>query len=191
MWAVSCLLPEALEVMEAWGFRYLTNLVWVKPSIGPGRRVRNRHELLLYGQKGKLPAPDPEDLPDSVIEAPRGRHSEKPAVVYELIERMYPRASKVELFARGKARPGWVVWGNEGGRPGGGGNMSERLLTAEEVAAFLAVKVSWVREATRDGRLPHLRLGRYRRYRLSDVDSWLSEQEVGGRLAFPAQKSLK
>jgi excisionase family DNA binding protein len=69
--------------------------------------------------------------------------------------------------------------------------VSERLLTAEEVAAFLAVKVSWVREATRDGRLPHLRLGRYRRYRLSDIESWLSEQQAGGRLALPAQKSLK
>jgi excisionase family DNA binding protein len=69
--------------------------------------------------------------------------------------------------------------------------VSERLLTAEEVAAFLAVKVSWVREATRDGRLPHLRLGRYRRYRLSDIESWLEEQQAGGRLAFPAQKSLK
>jgi excisionase family DNA binding protein len=69
--------------------------------------------------------------------------------------------------------------------------VSERLLTAEEVAAFLAVKVSWVREATREGRLPHLRLGRYRRYRLSDIESWLSEQQSGGRLAFPAGKSLK
>ena len=69
--------------------------------------------------------------------------------------------------------------------------MSERLLRAEEVAAFLAVKVSWVREATRDGRLPHLRLGRYRRYRLSDIERWLSEQQAGGRLAFPARKSLK
>ena len=47
-----------------------------------------------------------------MIEAKRGRHSEKPVVVYELIERMYPVASKVELFGRGKARPGWVIWGN-------------------------------------------------------------------------------
>jgi excisionase family DNA binding protein len=69
--------------------------------------------------------------------------------------------------------------------------MSERLLTADEVAAFLAVKVSWVREATRDGRLPHLRLGRYRRYRLTDIESWLSEQRAGGRLAFAARNSLK
>jgi N6-adenosine-specific RNA methylase IME4 len=117
LWAVSCLLPEAIDVMRAWGFRYLTNLVWVKPSIGPGRRVRNRHERLLYGQKGTLPAPDPEDLADSVVEAPRARHSEKPKRFYELIERMYPMASKVELFARGKARPGWVAWGNEADEP--------------------------------------------------------------------------
>ena len=113
LWAVNCLLPQALEVMEAWGYGYLTNLVWVKPSIGLGRWARNRHELLLLGRKGAPPAPELEDLPDSVIEAPRGRHSEKPVVVYELIERMYPVASKVELFGRGKARPGWVIWGNE------------------------------------------------------------------------------
>jgi N6-adenosine-specific RNA methylase IME4 len=113
LWAVNCLLREALEVMEAWGFEYLTNLVWVKPSIGLGRWARNRHELLLIGRKGSFPAPELEDLPDSVIEAKRGRHSEKPACVYELIERMYPQASKLELFARGKERPGWRFWGNE------------------------------------------------------------------------------
>jgi excisionase family DNA binding protein len=69
--------------------------------------------------------------------------------------------------------------------------MSDRLLTAGEVAAFLAVKESWVREATRDRRLPHLRLGRYRRYRREDIERWLEEQQSGGRLALPARKSLK
>ncbi len=69
--------------------------------------------------------------------------------------------------------------------------MSDRLLTACEVAAFLAVKESWVREATRDGRLPHLRLGRYRRYRPEVLERWLEEQQAGGRLALPARKSLK
>lgn len=118
LWAVNCLLPQALEVMQAWGFEYLTNLAWVKPSIGLGRWARNRHELLLLlGRRGKFPAPELEDLPDSVIEAPRGRHSEKPACVYGLIERMYPQASKIELFARGEPRPGWVIWGNEAEAP--------------------------------------------------------------------------
>ncbi len=113
LWAVNCLLPEALELMQSWGFTYKTNLVWVKPSIGLGKWTRNRHELLLLGRKGNHPCPDPEDLPDSVIEALRGRHSEKPECVYELIERAHPAASKLELFARGPARPGWVTWGNE------------------------------------------------------------------------------
>jgi len=49
---------------------------------------------------------------DSVVDARRGRHSEKPEVFYELIERMYPERSKLELFAR-RRRPGWSAWGNE------------------------------------------------------------------------------
>ncbi len=69
--------------------------------------------------------------------------------------------------------------------------MSDRLLTSAEVAEFLAVKESWVREATRDGRLPHLRLGRYRRYRREDIERWLEEQQAGGRLAFSRGTSLE
>ena len=99
--------------MHAWGFEYKTNLVWIKPSIGLGTWVRNRHELLLVGRRGSFPKPEPEDLPDSAIEAPRGGHSEKPGSVYELLERMYPQASKLELFARGIPRAGWAAWGNQ------------------------------------------------------------------------------
>jgi N6-adenosine-specific RNA methylase IME4 len=112
LWAVNMLLPEALQVMAAWGFTYVTNQPWVKPSIGLGNWARNRHELLLWGKRGSFPAPAPQDRPDSVIEAPRGRHSEKPECVCEQIERMYPGASKLELFAR-RRRPGWTAWGNE------------------------------------------------------------------------------
>lgn len=57
--------------------------------------------------------------------------------------------------------------------------MSERLLTAHEVAEMLSVPVSWVREATRDGRLPHLRLGRYRRYHATTINAWLHTQHAG------------
>ena len=69
--------------------------------------------------------------------------------------------------------------------------MNDRLLVASEVAELLAVQESWVREATRDGRLPHLRLGRYRRYRRKDIERWLEEQQAGGRLAFSPKKSLE
>jgi N6-adenosine-specific RNA methylase IME4 len=112
LWAVNCRLPQALELIEAWGFEYKTNLVWVKQRIGLGFWVRNRHELLLLATRGRFPLPDPHDCPDSVLEAPRGRHSQKPAGFYERIERAWPQASKLELFAR-CARPGWVAWGNE------------------------------------------------------------------------------
>lgn len=113
LWAVNSLLPEALQVMAAWGFVYVASIVWVKPSIGPGGLVRNRHEQLLIGRRGHVPAPEGPDRPDSVIEAPRGRHSAKPTEAYERIERAYPHLSKCELFARGTPREGWVAWGNE------------------------------------------------------------------------------
>jgi excisionase family DNA binding protein len=54
--------------------------------------------------------------------------------------------------------------------------MNERLLTATEVADLLAVPESWVREATREGRLPYLALGRYRRYERAAIEAWLAEQ---------------
>jgi excisionase family DNA binding protein len=56
-----------------------------------------------------------------------------------------------------------------------------RLLTAPEVAAVLAVPVSWVREHTRSNAIPHLELGRYRRYCLADVEGWLETCKTGGR----------
>jgi excisionase family DNA binding protein len=58
--------------------------------------------------------------------------------------------------------------------------VTNRLLTADEIAELLSVPVSWVREHTREGHLPHLELGRYRRYRREAVLAWLEEQERGG-----------
>ena len=113
LWAVNCLLPEALELISAWGFTYKTNLVWVKPSIGLGYWARNRHELLLFATRGHIDLPEPTDVPDSVIEAGRGHHSQKPEHAYQLIEAAYPHLGKLELFARGTPRPGWQTWGNQ------------------------------------------------------------------------------
>jgi excisionase family DNA binding protein len=64
----------------------------------------------------------------------------------------------------------------EEGRPG----VTDRLLTAEELAELLSVPVSWVREHTRSGQIPHVQLGRYRRYRREAVLAWVEEQEAGG-----------
>jgi excisionase family DNA binding protein len=59
--------------------------------------------------------------------------------------------------------------------------VSERLLTAEEVAELLNVPVSWVRESTRSGAIPHIELGRYRRYDRAAVLAWLEECKRPGR----------
>jgi excisionase family DNA binding protein len=55
--------------------------------------------------------------------------------------------------------------------------VSEPLLTAKDVADRLAVPESWVREATRQDRLPHIHLGRYIRYHHTAIDHWLADQE--------------
>ncbi len=112
MWATSPKLAEALSLMGAWDFDYRTCMVWVKDKIGMGYYARQQHELLLIGKRGNIAPPEPADRPSSVIAAPRGQHSAKPAEAYALIERMYPTFARVELFARG-AREGWTVWGNE------------------------------------------------------------------------------
>ena len=112
LWATSPKLVEALSVMQSWGFEYRTNMVWVKQKIGMGYYARQQHELLLIGRRGKLPVPDPEDRPSSVIAAPRGEHSEKPDAAYDVIERMYPTAERCELFQR-RPRTGWAAWGNQ------------------------------------------------------------------------------
>lgn len=117
MWATSNHLVDAIEVMRALGFRYVTSMVWVKttttgkPHVGLGQRTRQRHELLLLGVMGKVAVPAPQDRPDSVIVAPRGRHSEKPQDAYDRIQRVCA-GPRLEVFGRA-AREGWTVVGNE------------------------------------------------------------------------------
>jgi excisionase family DNA binding protein len=59
--------------------------------------------------------------------------------------------------------------------------VTERLLDANEVAAWLGVPVSWVRESTRSGAMPCVPLGRYRRYDRAKVQAWLEECSRPGR----------
>jgi N6-adenosine-specific RNA methylase IME4 len=110
MWATVPLLPEALTVMAAWKYTYRSQCLWVKDRIGTGFWFRNQHEILLIGTRGDIPAPS-QPWP-SVITAPRGAHSEKPAIFYEMIEAYFPNLPRLEMFARGP-RAGWSVWGNE------------------------------------------------------------------------------
>ncbi len=115
LWATSPKLAEAMTVLDAWSFTYRTCAVWDKEKFGLGFYFRQQHELLLVAAKGTLPPPAPSLRVSSVIRAPRGRHSEKPEIVYDLLESMYPtftELDRVELFSRSQ-RAGWAHWSNE------------------------------------------------------------------------------
>jgi excisionase family DNA binding protein len=64
----------------------------------------------------------------------------------------------------------------------------DALLTAEQVAERLAVPERWVRDHTRAGTIPHLKLGRYARYHWPDVVDWLRSCEQGGRPTSSGQR---
>lgn len=113
LWATVPMLPDALGVMAAWGFCYVTGWVWAKDRIGTGYWNRNKHEHLLLGTRGAPPAPAPGTQFDSLLLAPRGAHSAKPEVFLEMIEAYYPTLPKIEMNRRGPPRPGWDAWGNE------------------------------------------------------------------------------
>jgi N6-adenosine-specific RNA methylase IME4 len=117
LWATVPMMPPAVETMNAWGVEYKSNFVWVKDKTGLGFWNRNRHELLLVGTRGNIPCPAPGEQFNSVIEAPRGRHSEKPVIVREMIARTFPNTPKLEMFARGERAKGWDFWGNEVSQP--------------------------------------------------------------------------
>ena len=112
LWVPAPKLYEACSVVDAWGFDYRTCGVWLKDRLGLGYWFRQRHEQLFVAVRGNPVPPADNDRPDSVIEAPRGEHSQKPSVVAEMLDRIFPGVPKVELFAR-QARPDWTAWGNE------------------------------------------------------------------------------
>jgi N6-adenosine-specific RNA methylase IME4 len=112
LWATAPMEPQAYEVMLAWGFAYKSQTIWDKGEDGTGYWFRNRHEILLVGTRGDVPAPAMGTQWPSVISAPVGAPSEKPEIFYELIEAYFPNLPKIELNAR-KRRPSWDAWGLE------------------------------------------------------------------------------
>ena len=119
LWVPNALLLEGLKVMEAWGFKYKTNIVWhkIRKDGGPdGRGVgfyfRNVTEMVLFGVRGKNArtlAPGRRQV--NFVATQKREHSRKPDEMYNLIEEC-SAGPYLELFARG-ARPNWSVWGHE------------------------------------------------------------------------------
>ena len=112
LWCTSPIFsPDAIQVVESWGFEYKTTFIWDKIKHNMGHYNSMRHEILTVATRGNC-TPDERKLFDSVISIERTEHSRKPELFYEIIDTLYPFGKRLELFAR-KARDGWDCWGNE------------------------------------------------------------------------------
>jgi N6-adenosine-specific RNA methylase IME4 len=115
LWAVNPQLPQALEVLAAWGFEFKTAGHWAKmtatgkQAFGTGYLLRSAGEPFLIGTRG---APKTSKNVRSVILAKVREHSRKPDEAFVQAERLMPHAQRIELFSR-QVRPGWVNWGLE------------------------------------------------------------------------------
>lgn len=113
LWATSPLLPDALKVCDAWGFKYKAAFIWDKVKHNMGHYNSVRHELLLICTRGSC-TPDKQKLFDSVQVIERtDKHSEKPEEFRQIIDTLYVHGKKIELFRRGDVPDGWQTWGNE------------------------------------------------------------------------------
>ena len=115
LWALGPQLPQALEVIKAWGFTFKTSGHWAKVGesgkqhFGTGYILRNAGEPYIIATRG---TPKTTRSVRSVIIAPVREHSRKPDEAFAAAERLMPDVQRLELFSR-QRREGWSVWGNE------------------------------------------------------------------------------
>lgn len=111
MWTTNPHLAQAIELGEAWGFEYRTvGFVWNKMNHNPGKYTLSNCELCLIFKRGRIPLPRGARNIQQLVNIPRGKHSEKPSEIADMINTMFPHHKKIELFAR-KNRRGWDSWG--------------------------------------------------------------------------------
>lgn len=135
MWVPSTLLPDGLMVMSAWGFTFKGTFVWAKTkknleekirkdmaqgkridlndmlAFGMGRLFRQTHEIGLIGTMGKVYDDLDNHSQRSVMFDINKGHSTKPELLQDRLDIMFPKARKLELFAR-RCRPTWATIGN-------------------------------------------------------------------------------
>jgi len=111
LWVTSPLLAECWPVIEAWGFEYKASFIWDKIKDNYGHYNSVRHELLLICTRGSC-LPQTKKQNDSVVSIERTKHSEKPEYFRQLIDKIYPKGKRIELFARKKVK-GWDSYGDD------------------------------------------------------------------------------
>lgn len=115
LWTIDKYLFEAQQIAESLGYKLHTRMIWDKVTGIPAAfTVRYGHEYLLYMYKGKLTpvAKDERGKIHTVFRERVTKHSKKPDIAYEIIERLYPDLKKLEMYAR-ETRDGWDSFGNE------------------------------------------------------------------------------
>jgi N6-adenosine-specific RNA methylase IME4 len=149
LWCPSSIIPEGLEIMQAWGFTYKQNHIWVKIKKDPlqnlyknikniisspsylvinniiksfnlnqilvcnmGRLFRQTHEIVLIGVKGNMYQYLENKAQRSVHLHSPLKHSSKPELLQDYLEIMFPKATKLEMFAR-RDRNNWICTGND------------------------------------------------------------------------------
>ena len=132
IWVVQPMLPEAMEVIEAWGFKFRTvAFAWIKmpkswsddegqlsmtrtrikPRLGLGYHTRSGMEQCFLAIKGDGYKRQKQGV-EQVLHAPIRKHSQKPDEIRNRIEMLVGDVPRIELFARQRS-PGWSSWGNE------------------------------------------------------------------------------
>lgn len=115
LWTIDKYLFEAQQIAESLGYKLHARMIWDKVTGIPAAfTVRYGHEYLLYMYKGKLTpvAKDERGKVHTVFRERVTKHSKKPDIAYEIIERLYPDLKKLEMYAR-ETRDGWDSFGNE------------------------------------------------------------------------------
>ena len=117
LWATMPCLPDAIQVIKSWGFKYKTcAFTWVKtkrdgtPLAGMGSYTKSNTEICLLGMRGHIKSID--KTVRQIVMHPRLGHSVKPPVIRDKIVQLFGDIPRIELFARQKVS-GWDCWGNE------------------------------------------------------------------------------
>ena len=116
MWTIDKYLHETEKMMNELGYTLHARFVWDKENgVAPAFTVRFSHEYLLwFYKKGNIlmPSDETKGKYTTVLREPSTKHSKKPECAYDMLEKMFPNSTKLELFSR-KERLGWDCWGNE------------------------------------------------------------------------------
>lgn len=110
LWCLAQHVDWGHDIARAWGFEPAILLTWRKPGLGVGRFQCNSEHVLLC-RKGTRHGNPFGATGGTVFDWPRGRHSEKPAGFFELVERVSP-GPYLEMYAR-RRREGWASWGDQ------------------------------------------------------------------------------